>query len=191
TENRTNGLAFPPCRGAMVVFGLGYGLERLAEVAWLRSAEVHYWGDTDTHGFGILNQLRARLPEARSFLMDRATLETHRVLWGQEPAERRYAGDVSRLTAEERAMFEDLVPDRLAGCVRLVQGRVGFGWLEARLETLERRWVNRLGRLKQGNGLSRLLKAAYRAGSKTACRRSPALSAVRLPGAAVPTEPLS
>lgn len=152
TENRTNGLAFPRCRGAMVVFGLGYGLERLAEVAWLRRVDVHYWGDIDTHGFGILNQLRARLPEARSFLMDRATLEAHRVLWGQEPAERRYAGDVSRLTAEERALFEDLVLDRLGERVRLEQERVGFGWLEAALERVERR---------------------------------------RLPGATVPTEPVS
>ena len=47
TENRTNGLAFPDCPGSMVVFGLGYGLERLAAVGWLRSVEVHYWGDID------------------------------------------------------------------------------------------------------------------------------------------------
>jgi hypothetical protein len=73
----------------MVVFGLGYGLERLADVEWLRQVEVHYWGDIDTHGFGILNRLRARLPDAHSFLMDRSTLEAHRALWGQEPAESR------------------------------------------------------------------------------------------------------
>jgi hypothetical protein len=138
TENRTNGLAFPPCRDAMVVFGLGYGLERLAEVGWLRSVDVHYWGDIDTHGFGILNRLRARLPEARSFLMDRPTLEAHRALWGQEPAERRYASDVSRLTAEERALFEDLKLDRLGERVRLEQERVGFGWLEAALRACAR-----------------------------------------------------
>ena len=133
TENRTNGLAFPPHPGSMVVFGLGYGLERLAEVAWLRNVEVLYWGDIDTHGFGILNRLRARLPEARSFLMDRATLEAHRALWGQEPAERRYAGDVSRLTPDERALYEDLRLDRVGSRVRLEQERVGFGWLEAAL----------------------------------------------------------
>ena len=152
TENEINFLALPPLSGAIAIFGAGSGLEHLAEAAWLARCPVYYWGDIDTHGFGILNQLRARLPEARSFLMDRATLEAHRGLWGQEPAERRYAGDVSRLSAEERALFEDLVLDRLGERVRLEQERVGFGWLEAALERVERR---------------------------------------RLPGAAVPTEPLS
>jgi hypothetical protein len=133
TENRTNGLAFPNCPGGIVVFGLGYGLERLAEVDWLRRVEVHYWGDIDTHGFGILNRLRANLPEARSFLMDRATLEAHRALWGQEPAERRYVGDTSRLTADESVLFRDLLTGRCGDRVRLEQERVGYGWLEAAL----------------------------------------------------------
>jgi hypothetical protein len=133
TENRTNGLAFPDCPGSMVVFGLGYGLERLAGVGWLRRAEVHYWGDIDTHGFGILNRLRENLPEARSFLMDRATLQAHRTLWGREPADRRYTGDTSRLTADECALFEDLLADRCGDRVRLEQERIGYGWLETAL----------------------------------------------------------
>jgi hypothetical protein len=133
TENRTNGLAFPDCPGSMVVFGLGYGLERLAEVSWLRRVEVHYWGDIDTHGFGILNRLRVNLPEARSLLMDRATLVAHRTLWGQEPADRRYAGDTSRLRRDEYALFEDLLADRYGERVRLEQERIGYGWLEAAL----------------------------------------------------------
>jgi hypothetical protein len=133
TENRTNGLAFPDCPGGIVVFGLGYGLERLAEVDWLRRVEVHYWGDIDTHGFGILNRLRANLPEARSFLMDRATLEAHRTLWGQEPAERRYVGDTSRLTADESGLFRDLLAGSFGDRVRLEQERIGYGWLEAAL----------------------------------------------------------
>jgi hypothetical protein len=133
TENRTNGLAFPDCPGSMVVFGLGYGLERLAKVGWLRRVEVHYWGDIDTHGFGILNRLRVNLPEARSFLMDRTTLEAHRALWGHEPAERRYTGNTSRLTADERALFEDLLADRCGERVRLEQERIGYGWLETAL----------------------------------------------------------
>ncbi len=133
TENRTNGLAFPDSPGGMVVFGLGYGLERLAEVGWLRRVEVHYWGDIDTHGFGILNRLRANLPHARSFLMDRATLEAHRALLGREPADRRYTGDTSRLTPDEHALFEDLLADRCGERVRLEQERIGYGWLETAL----------------------------------------------------------
>jgi hypothetical protein len=133
TENRTNGLAFPDCPASMVVFGLGYGLERLVEVGWLRRVEVNYWGDIDTHGFGILNRLRANLPEARSFLMDRATLEAHRTLWGRELPDRRYTGDTSRLTADECALFEDLLTDRCGDGVRLEQERIGYGWLETAL----------------------------------------------------------
>ncbi|MQA91368.1 MAG: hypothetical protein GEU90_14250 [Gemmatimonas sp.] len=133
TENRTNGLSFPDCPGSMVVFGLGYGLQRLTEVAWLRDVDVHYWGDIDTHGFGILNRLRSSLPSARSFLMDRATLEAHRPLWGDEPAEKRYAGDTGRLTTEEHALFEDLTLDRFGERVRLEQERISYRWLEAAL----------------------------------------------------------
>jgi hypothetical protein len=42
-----------------LIFGLGYGLDRLADVPWLERCEVWYWGDIDTHGVGILDRLRA------------------------------------------------------------------------------------------------------------------------------------
>lgn len=129
TENRTNGLAFPDCAGAIVVFGLGYGLDRLARTSWLRGVDVHYWGDIDTHGFGILERLRVALPTARSFLMDRLTLEAHRHLWGTEPEEKRYVGTLGHLTAEERSLYEDLRLDRLGERVRLEQERIGYGWV--------------------------------------------------------------
>jgi hypothetical protein len=34
---------------------------------------VLYWGDLDTHGFAILDELRAHCPHAESLLMNRAT----------------------------------------------------------------------------------------------------------------------
>lgn len=136
TENRINGLAFPDCRASMVVFGLGYGLQRLSEIPWLRDVDVYYWGDIDTHGFGILNRLRASLPRASSFLMDRATLDAHRRLWGREPAKSRYTGDTSRLTDAEMALFEDLLFDRVGECVRLEQERISYGWLQRALDAL-------------------------------------------------------
>ncbi|HEX7061934.1 MAG TPA: Wadjet anti-phage system protein JetD domain-containing protein [Woeseiaceae bacterium] len=129
TENRVNGLAFPGTPGSMVVFGLGYGLERLSEIPWLRDVDVHYWGDIDTHGFGMLNRLRASLPHAQSFLMDRETLEAHRRLWGREPVGGRYKGDTSRLTGSEKALYDDLFSNRLGERIRLEQERVGYGWL--------------------------------------------------------------
>ncbi len=133
TENRINGLAFPDCPRSIVIFGLGYGLDALGDAAWLHDVEIVYWGDIDTHGFGILNRFRATFPEARSMLMDRATLLAHRELWGQEDADKRYQGEPTRLTAEERALYEDLACDRFGERVRLEQERVSFGALRAAL----------------------------------------------------------
>lgn len=129
TENKTNGLAFPDVSRGLIVFGLGYGLERLAEVDWLRKTAVWYWGDIDTHGFRILDRIRARLPHVRSFLMDRGTLMAHRVLWGREAANERFEGDIVRLTDDEQALFEDLKHNRLGDHVRLEQERVSYRWL--------------------------------------------------------------
>ncbi len=129
TENKINGLAFPEVPGALVIFGLGYGLERLVDVDWLRRTELYYWGDIDTHGFAILDRLRAGFPRARSLLMDRVTLEIHRRLWGQEPLQSRFTGVLQRLAPDELALFEDLKHDRLGERIRLEQERIDYGWI--------------------------------------------------------------
>ncbi|OGS98658.1 MAG: hypothetical protein A3H99_09635, partial [Gallionellales bacterium RIFCSPLOWO2_02_FULL_59_110] len=85
TENEVNFLAFPPLAGSMVIFGAGYGFEVLAGAQWLQQRHIFYWGDIDTHGFAILDQLRAELPHAHSLLMDRTTLLAHASQWGEEP----------------------------------------------------------------------------------------------------------
>jgi hypothetical protein len=132
TENEINGLAFPACTNSIVVFGLGYGLARLSEVEWLQGTSVYYWGDIDTHGFAMLDRLRAGVPHARSFLMDRETLQVHQSLWSHEAAP--YRGELGRLTAPELSLYEDLRADRLGAGVRLEQERVGYGWLRRALQ---------------------------------------------------------
>jgi hypothetical protein len=84
TENEINFLAFPPVRDSLIIFGAGYGFEMLAQARWLSRCRIHYWGDIDTHGFAILDQLRAHFEHVDSFLMDRATLLAFRSLWGEE-----------------------------------------------------------------------------------------------------------
>lgn len=106
----------------------------LAEAAWLKRCAVHYWGDIDTHGFAILDQLRAHLPQAESLLMDRDTLMAHAALWGDEPQPVRR--DLLRLTDEERALYDDLRDNRIRANLRLEQERVGFGWVEEALGKL-------------------------------------------------------
>jgi hypothetical protein len=59
TENEINGLCFPDVEKGLVIFGLGYGVDALKTVAWLKEKEVYYWGDIDTHGFAMLDQVRS------------------------------------------------------------------------------------------------------------------------------------
>ena len=44
----------------------------------------HRWGDIDTHGFAILDQLRGILDSVQSLLMDRETLFAFLSQWGRE-----------------------------------------------------------------------------------------------------------
>jgi hypothetical protein len=131
TENEVNFLAFPTVDRAVVVFGAGYGWDALAEALWLNQCSIHYWGDIDTHGFAILDQLRGHFPGVRSLLMDRETLLVHRDHWGEEPEPTRR--DLSRLSNEESELYDELRSDRLQVRLRLEQERVSFGWLLRRL----------------------------------------------------------
>lgn len=134
TENEVNFLAFPDVTDAMVVFGAGSGFEHLVQVPWLADVPVHYWGDIDTHGFAILDQLRAVVPQSTSMLMDRATLLSHERYWGLEskPTQR----DLHRLTTDERAVYDDLRDNRLRPNLRLEQERIRFGDVQAAIERL-------------------------------------------------------
>lgn len=127
TENEVNFLAFPLVPEALVIFGAGYGFGNLSIAAWLRNRDIRYWGDIDTHGFAILNQVRGFFPQTTSFLMDRQTLLSHRDLWGDEtqPETR----ELLRLSREEAALYDDLRLNRLGERVRLEQEKIGFDWV--------------------------------------------------------------
>jgi hypothetical protein len=135
TENEINGLVFPDLPDSLVIFGLGYGLHRLAQTEWLRRSRLHYWGDIDTHGFVMLDRLRAELPDAGSFLMDRPTLMAHSPLWVREADP--HPGLLHRLTEPEQSLYQDLRDGRLGDRVRLEQERISFGWLERSLQRLD------------------------------------------------------
>jgi len=136
TENEVNFLAFPPVLQAIVVFGAGYGWEALARAAWLHRCAMHYWGDIDTHGFAILDSLRAHFPHVQSLLMDRHTLMQHQEQWGEEPADKRLERSLSRLTTQEAALYNDLRLDRIRPRLRLEQERIRYHWLCGALGTL-------------------------------------------------------
>ena len=134
TENEINFLAFPRVEDAMVVFGAGYGFESLRQAHWLSRCRLFYWGDIDTHGFAILDELRGHFGHVESFLMDRDTFFAFEPLWGEEsaPIDR----ELPRLSGEERALYDDLRFDRIGSNLRLEQERIGFGWMRSRLDRL-------------------------------------------------------
>ena len=134
TENEINFLTFPDVRQSMVIFGAGYGFEMLAEADWLHDCDLHYWGDIDTHGFAILDQLRSHFPTALSFLMDRETLLAHQSHWGKEPQPEKR--ELERLNKEEYALYDDLRHNRLRDRLRLEQERIGFAWVAGALARL-------------------------------------------------------
>nr|WP_063572799.1 Wadjet anti-phage system protein JetD domain-containing protein [Luteibacter rhizovicinus] len=142
TENEVNYLAFPERKGAMVLFGAGYGWSALAQAEWLHGRPMRYWGDIDTHGFAILDGLRASFPHVDSFLMDRQTLMDHVASWGTEddPSSR----DLARLRPAEAELYDDLRFCRLTRPaskqdgqqVRFEQERVAHGYLTRALASL-------------------------------------------------------
>lgn len=131
TENEINFLSFPEVPDSLVLFGSGYGFDHLAQAKWMQHTEIFYWGDIDTHGYAILDQLRGKFPDAHSLLMDRATLLEHEGLWGSEDSPT--ARKLERLRPDELALYDDLRFNRIAPALRLEQERIGFTWVEAAL----------------------------------------------------------
>jgi hypothetical protein len=136
TENKINGLSFPSVPGAMVVFGLGYGIEVLFGIGWLRQKRIIYWGDIDTHGFAMLSRVRGCFQQTQSLLMDRDTLEAHRDLWGKEAEKKRFLGRLAHLSEAEQPFFADLKADHFGPAVRLEQERIRFSRLLAALREM-------------------------------------------------------
>ena len=100
--------------------------------SWLHRCPLHYWGDIDTHGFAILDRLRAHSPGP-------LTADGPRNLAGTSPALGRRAagqalhGHTAAPDDAELALFEDLRDDRLGQRIRLEQEHIRFGWLERAL----------------------------------------------------------
>lgn len=133
-ENETTYLSVPVPQRGMVLWGKGFEVDRIGRLPWLAGVPVAYWGDLDTHGFAILDRLRAWLPHATSVLMDRETLWGHRDRWVREASPAR--SRLTRLTTAEGDLYEDLVTDRHGEQVRLEQERIDWEWALARVGQL-------------------------------------------------------
>ncbi|PNU19712.1 hypothetical protein C2E25_10990 [Geothermobacter hydrogeniphilus] len=124
-ENLQTGLAFSDLPGAVVIMGLGYGVDDLGGLPWLEGAACFYWGDIDTHGLAILGRARRYLPQLQSLLMDRQTLLRNRDLWVKE--ERPHAApEISCLTLPEQSLYRGLKNHEWGQNVRLEQERIAW-----------------------------------------------------------------
>lgn len=135
-ENEISYLSVAVPERGIVFWGKGFEVDRIARLRWLAEADILYWGDIDTHGFAILDRLRARLPQARSVLMDRATLLAHRDRWVTEENPAKSA--LARLTPDEYDLYSELVADGMGERVRLEQERIDWHWVQQRLPVSHR-----------------------------------------------------
>lgn len=129
-ENLETLLALPDASGVVAIHGSGYIGHLAAELAWVRAVPVLYWGDLDSHGFAILNRVRASGINAVSVLMDFDVLEEFHDLCVAEP--RPFRGELPRLTAEESQALQLL---RERGDLRLEQERIAWPYAWSALES--------------------------------------------------------
>ncbi|MFJ9753176.1 Wadjet anti-phage system protein JetD domain-containing protein [Streptomyces chartreusis] len=123
-ENEITYLSLPPVPSAIAILGSGYAAALLGHLPWLDDVDLCYWGDIDTHGFAILDQVRGRFPHTMSLLMDRATLIAHESHWGQEKTQAR--GGLTHLTPEEAHLEHDLRTGAYRPHLRLEQERIAL-----------------------------------------------------------------
>ena len=121
-------------KNSLVIFGAGYGFHMLNHAQWLNDAPIYYWGDIDTHGFVILNQLRQQFPNVMSLLMDEKTLITHKSYWGHEAQQQ--IAELALLTANERDVYYKLCRHTFKRNLRLEQELIAFDFLLATLKSL-------------------------------------------------------
>lgn len=124
-ENLQTGLAFDDISGAIVIMRLGYAVDILGELPWLKQAQCIYWGDIDTHGFAILNRARAYIPSLETILMDEPTLMRHRDLWVEEKDQHSLT-ELPLLTDTEQKLYQSIKGNVWDQKVRLEQERIDW-----------------------------------------------------------------
>ncbi|MCL1078754.1 hypothetical protein D5R81_12305 [Parashewanella spongiae] len=137
TENKTNGLSFPNKKNSIVIFGLGYGIQQLKNIDWLRQCQIHYWGDMDSHGFAMLSQIRHYYPKTQSLLMNTIVLMACKTQWQSEVTPCRLTFEqLTLLSPEEQQIYQQLADGFKTKHVRLEQEIIPFDWLNDALNLL-------------------------------------------------------
>jgi hypothetical protein len=105
TENKMTFLALPNLKSTIAVWsGGGFMISYLKNVKWLHEKKITYWGDLDSHGFAILNQMRTYFPQTVSAMMDMETFELFKKE-GLVAGEKVNAINLSKLSEAEMKVF--------------------------------------------------------------------------------------
>lgn len=120
-ENKINMLSFPSIDNSIVIWGEGFGVDKVKDALWLNDKDIYYWGDLDAHGFQILSEARSHFRHVKSFLMDKATFDAF--FEGDEGTITTVEKDLC-LTPEENEMFQYLKSNNL----RLEQEKIPYGY---------------------------------------------------------------
>jgi hypothetical protein len=106
--------------------GGGFMISYLKNVLWLNEKKITYWGDLDSHGFAILNQMRNYFPQTVSAMMDMETFELFKKE-GLVPGEKTNAINLSKLSEVEMKVFTFLKENNF----RLEQEKIRQNYVDA------------------------------------------------------------
>lgn len=121
-ENLQTGLTLDVPGDVLIVTGMGAAAKVLSDVWWAPDADIVYMGDLDQHGVAILADVRSKLPQVRSVLMEEPVLHRWRKLAVPDPTTPIRAPSAG-LTEAEAELFRRLQASRL----RLEQERLPIG----------------------------------------------------------------
>ncbi len=131
-ENKITTLSFPPVKKSIVIFGSGYGVQVLKDVAWLHSKHLYYWGDIDSDGFAILSQIRSCFPKVISLFMHEEAVRNFKHLSVKEQEKTTFK-TLEYLTPNEQKLFAKLQNSHF----RLEQERINFTYILKKLKEIE------------------------------------------------------
>ncbi|MFT9473655.1 Wadjet anti-phage system protein JetD domain-containing protein [Streptomyces sp. Mo3] len=103
----------------------GYAAALLRHLPWLDDVDLYYWGDIDTHGFAILDQVRGRFPHTTSLLYGPRHPSSPTSPTGARKSTQAH-GDLTHLTPEEAHLDHDLRTGTYHPHLRLEQERIAI-----------------------------------------------------------------
>jgi hypothetical protein len=132
TENKMNFLTLPKLKNTLAIWtGGGFNIKFLKGINWMFAKRIFYFGDLDTHGFLILDQMRGYYPQTQSILMNWETYKSFESFLKAGKPISNY--NLTHLSDEESEIYTKLKSDNL----RLEQERIPNEFIISKLKSIE------------------------------------------------------